>query len=311
MPNMNEPAEASSTFERSCRHWSEASADEMAAFYRLASVDYRLLADATDWGAELTRLSQATPGDALSLLDVACGSGKFPSALLANPSFQKYAGKPIDYHLLDPSEFSLQEAASQLRPPFHAGKAFHCTLQDLGLQDSGVAKDSDPAQGHDMVWATHALYCVPAEELPLAAARFCAAMRPGGQGFVAHATDQSHYLRFHQLYLKHWTGATGVPFCTADQVAAALQEEGIRAFGADWRWDESIIDYEGTLELKDTRTAEMYLQRCLFDDSVTLEQMLGNAAISEYLLGMQDPEAGLWRFPQQASLMRFGIAAAA
>lgn len=310
MHDMNEPAEAS-TFERSCRHWSEESADEMAAFYRLATFDYALLADAADWGAELTRLSQATLGDSLSLLDVACGSGKFPSALLANASFQKYAGKPIDYHLLDPSEFSLQEAASQLSPPFRARKAFHCTLQDLGVQDSGVAQDPDQVPGHDMVWATHALYCVPAEELPIAAARFCAAMRPGGLGFVAHATDKSHYLRFHQLYLEHWTGATGVPFCTADQVAAALQAEGTRAYGADWRWEESTIDYEGTLELEDTRTAEMYLQRCLFDDSVTLDQMLGNAAIREYLLGMQDQAAGLWRFPQQASLMRFGIAASA
>lgn len=297
---MNDPAEISTTFERSCRHWSEASADEMAAFYRLASVDYALLADATDWAEELTRLSQATTADALSLLDVACGSGKFPAALLANPAFQRYAGKPIDYHLLDPSDFSLQEAASQLRGPFRVGESFHCTLQDLTPQSS------DTASGHDMVWATHALYCVPAEDLPIAAERFCAAMRPGGSGFIAHATDKSHYLRFQQLYLEHWKAATGEPFCSADQVAAALQEAGSQAFGAEWRWEQSNIEYEGTIDLEDTATAEMYLQRCLFDDNLTLDQMLGNAAIREYLLGMQDPAAGLWRFPQQTSLMRFG-----
>ncbi len=33
------------TFERSCEHWSAAGRDEMEAFYELARVDYRYLAD--------------------------------------------------------------------------------------------------------------------------------------------------------------------------------------------------------------------------------------------------------------------------
>jgi len=270
----------------------------MNAFYKLATYDYALLADATDWGAELTKLSQSTSGDVLSLLDVACGSGKFPAALLANEAFQRYPGKPIDYHLLDPSEFSLREAAEQLRLPFRAGDRFHCTLQDL-----------DSPQRHDVVWATHALYCVPAEELPAAAARFCAAIKPGGLGFVAHATESSHYLAFQRLYLEHWPGASGALFSTAAEVAAALREAGARAFGDAWKWSETTIDYEGTLPLGETSTVEMYLQRCLFDDDVTLDGMTANDSLGEYLRLRQDRAAGVWRFPQQTTLMRFGVEA--
>lgn len=286
---------APTTFERSCRHWSEQASGEMAAFYRLASYDYALLAEAVDWGAELMRLAQFRDGETLSLLDVACGSGKFPSALLAGDRLQKYEGKLIDYHLLDPSEFSLRESAAQLHQPFRAASRFHCTLQDL----------DSPLQ-HDVVWATHALYCVPANELAEAAERFCAALKPGGIGFIAHASERSHYLSFQRLYLERWPGASGEPFSTAKQVADALQQAGVKAFGDAWHWHESSIEYAGTLPLEDATTAEMYLQRCLFDDSITLEQMLSSHSLGAYLRLQQDRAAGIWRFKQQTKLMRFG-----
>ena len=50
----------------------------MEAFYALATEDYRQLALAADWRPLL--VDRAHEG--WSLLDVACGSGKFPTALL-------------------------------------------------------------------------------------------------------------------------------------------------------------------------------------------------------------------------------------
>jgi len=52
----------------------------MQAFYALAAEDYRQLAGARDWAADLR--GHAADGR-VRLLDVACGSGKFPAALLA------------------------------------------------------------------------------------------------------------------------------------------------------------------------------------------------------------------------------------
>ena len=69
------------TFLRSCEHWSEASRDEMEYFYSLASIDYKFLASAFNW-KEWFETHQSNVGQrSLKLLDVACGSGKFPSAL--------------------------------------------------------------------------------------------------------------------------------------------------------------------------------------------------------------------------------------
>ena len=65
------------TAERSLEHWSEAGRTGMEAFYALATEDYHQLALAADWPALLA----AHAHDGWSLLDVACGSGKFPTAL--------------------------------------------------------------------------------------------------------------------------------------------------------------------------------------------------------------------------------------
>ena len=81
---MKTPAD---TFERSCDHWSEAGRAEMEDFYSLASVDYKYLAEAIDWKHWLEARQKKVGGRCLRLLDIACGSGKFPQALIADFSW--------------------------------------------------------------------------------------------------------------------------------------------------------------------------------------------------------------------------------
>ena len=69
------------TFQRSCQHWSEEGRDEMEKFYTLASVDYQYLAEAVDWKNWIEEQQEMVGKKNLKILDVACGSGKFPLAL--------------------------------------------------------------------------------------------------------------------------------------------------------------------------------------------------------------------------------------
>ena len=66
------------TAARSLQHWSEDGRAGMEAFYTLATEDYRRLVGAADWSALLGGHAR----DNWQLLDVACGSGQFPAALL-------------------------------------------------------------------------------------------------------------------------------------------------------------------------------------------------------------------------------------
>jgi SAM-dependent methyltransferase len=263
------------TAARSLEHWSEAGRTGMEAFYALATEDYRQLALAADWRT----LLQGRAREGWSLLDVACGSGKFPTALL---QYADLSGLPdIAYDLLDPSEFSVVEAGRALREPFVARHELVTTLQDLAPEHAA----------YDVVWATHALYALPPAELDRAAERFVAALAPGGLGLVAQATAASHYLVFYDAFRAGVRDAT--PYTTAEQVRDALS-----GAGADVR--EQRVRYRtGTT---DRAVAEGFLQRCAFDAGVSLEEMEGAPVLGDYLASCRDATGG-YTFEHEAALL--------
>lgn len=262
------------TAQRSLDHWSEAGRSEMQAFYALATEDYRQLVAARRWAADLDRY--AVDGR-VRLLDVACGSGKFPTALLAE-------GLPahpvIDVDLLDPSAFSIAEARQALAPPFVAAGAHEVFLQDF------------TGTGYDIAWATHALYALPPTELAAGVAKMVAALRPGGFGAVAQASSRSHYLTFYDAYRASFA-PDATPYTDAEGVASAL-----RAVGAPV--EIQVLHYRtGT---SDRAVAEGFLQRCAFDNAVSLEQMEASAVLGEYLAGCRGSD-GAYSFEHEAHLI--------
>lgn len=260
------------TAARSLEHWSEQGRAEMESFYALATEDYRQLAIAADWPQLLRGRT--------SLLDVACGSGKFPTALR---TYSEIPAEPtIGYDLLDPSAFSVSEAKAQLAAPFVAGRELVITLQDL-----------PPELTYDVVWATHALYALPLDELDVAAERFVAAIAPGGLGFIAQASATSHYLAFYDAYRAGIPEASGVaPFTTGEQVRNSLV-----AAGAEVR--EQRVRY--TTSTNDRAVAQGFLQRCAFDDTVSLEQMEAAPVLGQYLAECEND--GTWTFEHEAVLL--------
>ena len=118
------------TFERSCRHWSEDERAGMEAFYRLASIDYQLLAEELDWLQVFTELAQRREPE-IRLLDVACGSGQFPAALLKFGGLEMRENLSVKYSLLDPSDFSIRTARQRLAAPFEPSAEHLCTIQQF------------------------------------------------------------------------------------------------------------------------------------------------------------------------------------
>lgn len=274
----------SDTFQRSCDHWSEAKRAEMEAFYALASADYRVLAEALDWRHWLEERQRRAGDRPLKLLDVACGSGKFPVALAAHAAVASANVRPIDTALLDPSAFSIAEARAALPPPFEAGTEYEIPLQLL-----------DCVRGtFDVAWAVHALYAIPPAELPSAMGLFLHAIGDDGVGVIAHSTAEGHYIRFHEYFLQAFDGDPAGRFCSAAQVQAALQDHGAEVTTRE-------LFYENGLPSLAHAEVEGFLQRCAFDDRHSLEAMREAPPLSDYLAAcLRDDD---WRFPQHVSLM--------
>lgn len=268
---MSTPPPAPDTAARSLAHWSEAGRREMEAFYALARLDYELLAGVMDWSAVLARRGDAP----LTLLDVACGSGKFPAALLEHAGLAGTA--EIAYDLLDPSAFSLAEAAAVLRAPFREGTRFESTLEELA-----------PVAGPwDVVWATHALYALEPEQLTAAIARYRAAVAPGGFSFLAQGARDGHYLRVYAAFLEGVRDGKGTPYLASEDLVAELRAQGAEP-------DVRRITYEHVVDATDTAVVEGYLQRCLFDDTLALGELLEAPVLGEYLASQRD--GGVYRF---------------
>jgi SAM-dependent methyltransferase len=279
------------TAARSLAHWSENGRAEMDAFYALARRDYeRLARGVLDHPTWLRRVAGGRPR--IRLLDVACGSGKFPEALLEFGGVGALAGElQIDYELLDPSAFSLSEAARALRPPFvEAGR--HETLVEDLAGDVGT---------FDVVWATHALYALTPSAVSAAVKRMVAALAPGGALFIGQGSREGHYLRFYRHFLDDCRGGEGTQYAASEDLADAL-----RAGGAGPR--TARLSYDHVISLDDDATVEGYLQRCAFDDTVTLPEMLACPHLGPYLRGCRHDDEGQWRFHQEVDVLLVGSA---
>ena len=270
------------TFLRSCEHWSEASRNEMENFYTLASVDYKYLAEAFDW-KKWIETHQANIGQrSLKILDVACGSGKFPLALVEYAKIADAKISPIEYALLDPSAFSIAEARKVLQPPFQASYEFETTLQAFSCE----------REAFDIIWATHALYAVPKDELKEALEHFIFGIAKSG--FIAHASNKSHYLNFYQLYLNGFKNRSGEPYSSAEQIIQTLEDMGVSH-------KVKKITYENSVSENQLSQVEGYLQRCIFDDTISLDEMRNNSMTGPYLDGCI--KNGQWCFKQQVMLI--------
>ncbi len=262
----------------------------MEDFYSLASVDYKYLAEAIDWKHWLEARQKKVGGRCLRLLDIACGSGKFPQALVSYANIAGASIQAIDYALLDPSGFSISEARKALKLPFRAGAEYQSKLQELEC-------GSGP---FDIVWATHALYAVPVTELMAALEKMVNVISAGwpddkkGVGFIAHASAESHYIEFFKYYLSGFKQNIGTPYISSEQILSILNKMGLTP-------EVQQVSYVNTAPQTSERRVERYLQRCLFDDAISLNEMLANRVTGPYL--KECLKDGLWRFKQKVSLI--------
>ncbi len=272
------------TEQRSLAHWAEAGRKGMESFYALAVEDYRQMVAARDWAADLR--GHAVEGR-VGVLDVACGSGKFPAELLRRGLADGVGETRVEIDLLDPSPFSIAEARSVLAPPFTVRAEHESRIQDLAPEVGGF----------DVAWATHALYAVPPTEIGAGIARMVAALRPGGFGAVVHATSASHYLRFADAFRTTFA-PDAVPFTSAAQVREALAAAGVTPSVTTLRYDVGHTD---------RAVVEGFLQRCVFDDSVPLERMEAEGAVGAYLSGCREDDG--YRFSQVVDLITWEVGA--
>jgi hypothetical protein len=128
-----------------------------------------------------------------------------------------------------------------------------------------------------------------------------AALAPGGALLIAQGSREGHYLRFYRHFLDDVHEGQGTMYAASEDLAEAL-----RACGAD---PQAVrLSYDHTTALENAAIVEGYLQRCAFDDSVSLQEMMVAPHLGPYLRDCRDEDTGLWRLHQEVDVLLLGSA---
>ena len=270
------------------------------------------------------------PYDALTALEMGCGVGTFSAALcrhlsdattealrspLADPAMRRLY---VSLDLLDVSAVALHAASLSLQAPFHVGTLHHGTLtsfvppRDAAMLASSAANSSDGESvmdagggtdgiGYDIVYSVHGFATCPRSKIHLALRNFRASLRPGGLGFIAAATEQSHDAKFSLMYHAERRKRLGAPqgeiprMTSAEDICDALSAQGV-SYNVEVKSHETIVDVADGLE-----SLESYLHGVVMDDSLSLDTMMTSNSLGAYLSSCMSSDGSSYTFPQRVA----------
>ena len=273
-----------------------------------------------------TTVRQSIPSDALTALEMACGVGTFSAALcrhiadatreammspLIDPAMERLY---VSVDLLDVSAVALHTAATSLVPPFRVGtlhrgstttfvppQDYADALTQDDTRDGGGA--ADPSIGYDIVYTAHGFATTPRGKLHSALRNFRKSLRPGGLGFIAAATEQSHDAKFFAMYHAEkkrrgerrshdGAAAADVSLTCAEQICDALS-----ALGASYN-----VEVKSHVTAVDVENLEPYLHGVAMDDALSLDTMMSSSAsLGAYLASCLSGDGTVYRFPQRVA----------
>jgi len=252
------------------------------SWFKVAGIDYLQLIERFPW-EHLFKSFSGIP----KLLDVGCGTGKFPSLLTQS---QVFINPCIIYDYLDPSSYSLFALKKSLRPPFFPGFQYQATIETMPLHQSNRGR-------YQLIWAIHSLYTLSTEQATPFIDKIRSLLDPkNGIGLIFLAARHSFYISFYERYLQTVSHPRELPsFLDAQRIASTLRTLGIPH-------EITPMNFFHSIQESDVSTLEQYLSKCTFD-SRSVDFWLGHPVLKDHLQSFTSK--GWYRFPQEVWLIQF------
>jgi SAM-dependent methyltransferase len=223
----------------------------------------------------------------IELLDIGCGSGRFPSILRQHLS-NDYS---INYDYLDPWEDKLVETEQALSELYSLRKRLCTSVESLDPTDC-------PADGYDLLWSMHSFYYVERDSLKdtLEKLRNLVKTREG-IALIYLSSRDAFYNQFYELYLRQ-TGINGDLFVCAEEIVRALDSIGIES-------TILTVDTQHKIPLCDERLLERYIQGCAMKADA-YQNVKSDKLLTDFVDSFKGPSH--YQFPQSLKLIAFGSA---
>jgi len=278
---MTDPKPDNLNHELSTRYYQQGTL-EKDLWFQVAECDYTELIQAFDFDTFFSSFD--TP---ITLLDVGCGTGKFPTMVGTHISHSR---QQMQYDYLDPSQHSLDELQKTLTIPFVPHTALKTTLESLD-------RSHCPTQGYEIIWCLQSLYCVQHEALQDITKKLKALLNPqNGVALIYLAASDAFYHRLYRLYNQEFYPDTRVPYITAEDITKTLDL-------LDIPYGVTKLHFPHTIPCSEHHVFANYINQCVFDDKA-LDNIRNHTALQTFLESFNDGE--MYSFPQQVWLIMFG-----
>lgn len=266
----NPPVASAANLQRSLQYYQEGVLNP-EAWFEIVEGDYRQLLETVNWN----RLFEGSPFP-LQLLDIGCGTGKFPRMLRSRLRRET----PIFYDFLDPSDFSLTMCRKALAPPYRPRHAIHATFE-------GATLPILPS-GYDIVWAIQSLYCFNQDSLPETMNTIQKTLNPHrGTALLVLAKRDAFFHLLYERFNFLFGDRQSHSYVTAESVLQALSKIGMPTIVRE-------IDCVHTIAVRDTVRLDQYLQQCVMDRRPT-KSWRGHLFMRDFLDSFR--HADVYRFP--------------
>ena len=230
-----------SNLDRSLRYYQKSQINP-ESWFSVVAQDYQLLLDSVEW--ENLFPVRSTP---YSLLDIGCGTGRFPSLLSSHLSPSIH----VHYDVCDPSQYCLTTCQQALRAPLVPRKAWRTTLEH--------AEQTWAPGTYDVAWALQSFYCLDHETLYDSVKRFIHAIHPSrGTAGILLAKRGSFFSQINQLFFQESSFAAPQPYVSAESVLTMLKRLGATTVIRE-------LECVHTISIWEDRLLEQYLQQCVMD----------------------------------------------
>lgn len=252
---------------------------DLDAWFRVTQVDYERLIEQLS----PRELFGDTPSGAYRLLDLGCGTARFPALLDRTIADDLH----VAADLLDISDYCLNAAVAQYRALHHFSPAmtYLSAIEDLG-------RSVDRSRRFDVIWAIHSL-CTVAQDRIAEVCRFCwDALKPNGTFLIYQLARNSSYYRLYDYYLTHYPA----PNSATRMLASEDHQEILSSLGIGY--EVRRIRFTHRIAQDERQLLEVYLRKCVMDH---------DAEVLEFFRPVLDeqatPEQAQYRFDQEVDLL--------